>query len=243
MARANASMRVVSVILGAGRGIRMGGPINKVLLPINGKPLIVYAIEAFERCTAVNNIFLVAASGEEEQVAKLARYARCKKVRWVIAGGATRHASEQCALEVLRPHIQQGEVEVVLIHDGARPFVAVEKVEQLVRAARAHGGAILAAPLQPEEHIAEVNHEGMIVRSYEREEAWKAQTPQAFQASLLLKAYDQAALDQFTGTDTAASVERLGYRVAVVESTDANLKITTALDLLSAEKLLHSRRL
>jgi 2-C-methyl-D-erythritol 4-phosphate cytidylyltransferase len=229
--------RVVAVILGAGQGTRMGHSINKVFLPINGKAVIVYAIEAFEHCSLVDEIILVAAAGEEEQMAKLVYHAQCKKVSQIIEGGATRHASEQCALEVLRPHIDAGIVEIVLIHDGARPFISVEKVEQLIEKAREADGAILAAPLEEEERIAQVNSEKRVQRCFEGQQIWKAQTPQVFQASFLLKAYDQAHRDQFYGTDTAASVERMGGRVALVESDATNLKITTAEDLFLAERL------
>lgn len=235
--------KVVAVVLGAGQGTRMGHPINKVFLPINGKPIIIYAIEAFEHCAAVDEVVLVAAAGEEEQLAKLAQTAHCHKVRRVVHGGSTRHASEQCALEVLRPAIEAGEIEIVLIHDGARPFIAVEQIEQLVTKARELGGAILATPLQEEEQIVQVNETLTIHNSFEGNAVWRAQTPQAFQAALLLKAYDQAEHDQFFGTDTSASVERIGCSVAVVESETTNLKITTAHDLFHAEKLGRYRRL
>ncbi len=231
------SKRVVCVVLAAGQGTRVGGPINKVFLPINGKPVIMYAIEAFERSSVVDEILLVAAAGEEEQLARLARNARCHKVRQVIQGGAIRHASERCALEVLRPRINAGEVEFVLIHDGARPFVSVAKVEQLIDRAREMDGAILAAPLQAGERLVRVDSEQGIQGSFEGRLVWKAQTPQVFQAALLLAAYDQAERDQFYGTDTASSIERIGGHVAIVESDSSNLKITTAHDLLLAEKL------
>lgn len=233
----NFSKRVVAVVLGAGQGMRMGQAINKVFLPINGKPLIIYAIETFEHCPAVDEILLVAAAGEEDQLAKLARSAQCHKVRRVIQGGASRHASEQCALDALRPYIDAGEVDIILIHDGARPFISIEKVELLIKKARELGGAILATPLQEEEHIAQVDGEQYIRRDFEGEQVWRAQTPQAFQAALLLKAYDQAHHDSFAGTDTAASLERIGCPVSVVESDTTNIKITTAHDLLHAEKL------
>ena len=231
------SKRVVAVVLGAGQGTRIGHSINKVFLPINGKPIIVYAVEVFEHCSLVDEIILVAAAGEEEQMAKLVHNAQCKKARQIIRGGATRHESEQCALEVLRPRIDAGVVEIVLIHDGARPFISVEKVEQLINKARKVDGAILAAPLEEEERIAQVNSEQCIQRGFERQQVWKAQTPQVFRASFLLKAYDQAHCDQFEGTDTAASVERIGGRVAIVESDATNMKITTAEDLFLAERL------
>lgn len=234
--------KVVAVILGAGQGTRMGQPINKVFLSIHGKPIIVYAIEAFEQCPAIDEILLVAAVGEEEQLAKLVRAAHCHKVQQVIHGGATRHASEQCALEVLRPRIHTDEIGIVLIHDGARPFISTEQIAQLVLKARELGGAILATPLQEEELIVQVDGALVMQKSFEGEQVWRAQTPQAFRASILLNAYDQAEKDQFFGTDTSASVERLGYPVAVIQSEATNLKITTPHDLFLAEKLERYRR-
>lgn len=238
----SASKQVVAVILGAGQGSRMRQPINKIFLPIHGKPIIVYAIECFERCVLIDEILLVAAVGEEEQMAKIVRQTRCKKVQHIVQGGTSRHESEQRALNVLRPRIDTGSIEIVLIHDGARPFVPVHKVEELVRKAREVDGAILAVPLQEEERISQIQNGNQVQKSFEGPLIWKAQTPQAFQASLLLKAYDQAGHDTFFGTDTAASVERIGGRVALVESDSTNLKITTAEDLFLAERLSHHRR-
>jgi 2-C-methyl-D-erythritol 4-phosphate cytidylyltransferase len=233
----SSSKQIVCVILAAGQGTRMDSSINKVLLPINGKPVIIHAIETFEQCAAIDEILLVAASGEEEQLTKVARDAHCLKVSQVIHGGATRHASEQCAIEALRTRIISGEIELVLIHDAARPFVPISKVEQLIQKAREVGGAILAAPLQEEERIVQVNNQHTIQKSFMGRLVWKAQTPQAFLAPLLLAAYGQAEQDQFFGTDTASSVERIGGHVAIVESDSTNLKITTTHDLLLAEKL------
>ena len=242
LSRKEYSRRVTAVILGAGQGTRMGYHINKVFLPVLGKPIIVYAIETFEHCSSVDEVILVAAAGEEKQMAQIVHHASCKKVSHIVRGGATRHESEFCALELLRPSIDAGNIEIVLIHDGARPFISVEKVEQLIRKTRESDGAILAVPLEEEERIAQVDSTHLVQRSFERQQAWKAQTPQAFQASFLLRAYDQAQRDQFYGFDTAASVERFGGRVAIVQGDAVNLKITTAEDLLLAERLSSFRR-
>jgi 2-C-methyl-D-erythritol 4-phosphate cytidylyltransferase len=237
----SAARRVVAVVLAAGQGRRMGLPINKIFLPIHGKPVIIYTLEAFERCPAVDEVLLVAAAGETEQLAKLVQAAHCQKVQRVICGGATRHASEYCALEVLRPRIEAAEVELVLIHDGARPFILPEQIERLVVTARQQGGAILATPLQEEELIVEVDERQAVQRRFEGQRAWRAQTPQAFRASWLLAAYDRAREECFEGTDTAASLERSGYPVAIVEGDSTNLKITTAYDLFQAERLSRHR--
>jgi 2-C-methyl-D-erythritol 4-phosphate cytidylyltransferase len=232
-----ARQQVVAVILAAGQGRRLGLPINKVFAPLGGRPLIVHTLEAFERCPVVDEVWLVAAAGEEEQLARLAREAGCRKVCGVVRGGATRHASEQCALEVLRARIEEGEIAVVLIHDGARPFVLPEQIQAVVEQAQACGGAILALPLEEEELIVEVDAQRVVRRRFAGRLAWLAQTPQAFRARWLLTAYDQARQEGFEGTDTAASLERLGYPVAVVEGDRSNIKVTLPEDLLQAKRL------
>lgn len=235
--------KVVAVVLGAGQGTRMGAAVNKIFLELRQRPVILYALEIFERCPGIDEILLVSAAGEEQLLADLARQDGCLKVREVICGGPTRHASEECALAVLRHEIEAGLIEQVLIHDGARPFITVEKVEALIDRTREVGAAILAAPLTSREKIVQVDERRQIQRNFVGEQIWKAQTPQAFQASILLRAYDQAARDGFVGTDTASSVERIGGRVAIIPSDGYNLKLTTPHDLLVAEKLLEARQL
>jgi 2-C-methyl-D-erythritol 4-phosphate cytidylyltransferase len=160
----------------------------------------------------------------------------------VIPGGASRHQSERRALDALRGRIEAGEIEIVLLHDGARPFVTADEIARVVDAARRHGAAILAAPLAPDELLLEVAPDGTPQVIAAPEELMRAQTPQAFAARTLLAAYDRAHAAGFEGTDTAASVERLGQQVAAVPANranpNANLKITTPDDLLRAEALL-----
>lgn len=242
--KSDSSKHVVAIVLCAGQGTRVGHQLNKVLLPIEGEPIFLYAVKAFERCAEVDEILLVAAAGEQNQLSEVACSAHCHKVRHIIWGGLTRHASEQCALNFLRSRINSGEIDILLIHDGARPFISVEKVAQLIARAREIGGAILAVPVEEEEHIVQVDDAQYIRRSVTSNNiAWKAQTPQAFHAPLILQAYDQAEKDLFQGTDTASVLERAGYPVAIVRGDATNLKITTAHDLLHAERLMRYIRL
>jgi 2-C-methyl-D-erythritol 4-phosphate cytidylyltransferase len=239
----NSLRRAVAVVLCAGQGTRVGRQVNKILLPIEGEPLFLYSVKIFEQCAAVDEILLVAAAGEQGRLIELAYQARCHKVRNVICGGTTRHASEQCALNFLRSRVNAGEIDIILIHDGARPLIQVKKVEKLVSKAREVGGAILAVPLQEEEHIVQVDGAQRIQRSFEDASiAWKAQTPQAFHAPLLLQAYDRAEREQFQGTDTASVLERIGCTIAIVEDNSTNIKVTTAYDLFHAERLLRHYR-
>jgi len=236
----NALQRVVSVVLCAGQGKRVGHHLNKILLPIEGQPLFLYSVKVFERCPAVDEILLVGAAKEKEQLSKSVQQAQCRKVQHIIQGGNTRHASEYNALQFLRKRIENGEIEIVLIHDGARPLISVAQVNQIIEKARDVGGAILAVPLEEEERIVQVIGEQRNIQQgfSQGDQIWKAQTPQAFHASLLLQAYDQAAREQMQGTDTASVLEHFGYAVAVVEGNSTNLKVTTAYDLFHAERLI-----
>lgn len=235
--------RICAVVLSAGQGTRMGADRNKVFLTLAGRPILVRSVEACLAVPAVADVLLVAHPAEVEAVRQLLATFRIQRIRDVIPGGATRHASEYCALNALRPAIQTGEVDLVLIHDAARPLVRPADVARLIRAARQTGGALLAGKADPTEIVAQVTA-GEIVRAiYSPASVWHAQTPQAFDAQTLLRAYDDAAQAGFAGTDTAASFERLGLPVRVVAGSPDNIKITTPLDLARAEALLSASAL
>jgi 2-C-methyl-D-erythritol 4-phosphate cytidylyltransferase len=231
----------VAVILCAGQGTRMRADRNKVLLPLLGRPLIAHTLAAFERATSVAEMLLVA---HADEVAYFARevipVAGASKVSGVIAGGATRHQSEQCALEALRERITVGEIALVLIHDGARPLVTPAEIDQLAEVAREGAGAILVTPIAATDTLLETRPNGAVALVSAPEELARAQTPQAFDARLLLAAYDQARADGFEGTDTASSLERLGHPIRAVYGGDENIKVTTPDDLLRAEAILRA---
>ena len=130
---------------------------------------------------------------------------------------------------------------MVLVHDGVRPLVSPAQVRQVVTAARRYGGAILGIPCQ--DTLKRVNSRKEIVATVDRQELWQVQTPQAFRAALLWRAYQQAMEKGFYATDEAALVEALGDTVVVVPSSPLNLKITTPDDLKMAEAILSLRRM
>lgn len=233
--------RAVAVILCAGQGSRMRADRNKVFLPLAGRPLLVWTVEAFARAPAVDEIVLVAHSAEVEHVREVVAGYALPHVLDVIAGGATRHQSEARALEALRVRIASGAVGVVLIHDGARPLVTPEEIAAVAGAARTHGGAMLGTPAEAGETLARLAPNGAVDALLPAGDLWRAQTPQAFAARELLAAYDAAREAGFEGTDTAASYERMGHAVAMVPGSPANLKVTTPDDLLRAEALLAMR--
>jgi 2-C-methyl-D-erythritol 4-phosphate cytidylyltransferase len=229
----------LAVVLGAGQGTRMGAGGNKMLLSLRGMPILARTVQAFVDTSEVDEILLVAHPNEVTLCEDLimGRYG-LTKVRAVIAGGPTRHQSEDRALAWLRPRVEAGEVGVILIHDGARPLVTPGEIAKVVEAASATGGAMLAGSVTADEKLLELGEDGCVVRTLPSSELVRAQTPQGFQARLLLEAYDAARAAGFEGTDTAASVERMGWPIAVVWGSGRNLKITTPDDLIRAEALL-----
>lgn len=235
--------RAVAVLLCAGQGTRMGAAVNKVFLPLDGEPLLAHATRAFLATPTVDELLFVAHPDETSRVRReIADVYAPAKTRGVIAGGATRHQSEARALAALRADIESGRVDVVLTHDAARPFVDPQDIVALITAARSLHAALLAAPVREDEVIGRVEPDGALVSALDSRHLFRAQTPQAFDARLLLAAYDQAQVDGFEGTDTASSVERAGQAIHVISGAASNFKVTTPKDLVRAEAALQQAK-
>lgn len=224
-------MPAAAVVLAGGSGTRLGAEGNKVYLPLRGRPLLSWALDAFARAPSVHRLVLVARAADRPYALAAADAVGDRTVE-VVDGGSTRHGSEWAALRLLAPAIRAGDVDVVAIHDGARPVVPRQLVEDTVAAAREHGAAVPGVPLvgvaERAEGIRPVG--GTLVR---------VQTPQAFRADLLLDAYERAERDGFAGTDTAACVERYaGIPVHCIPGDPRNIKVTYRPDLALAEHLL-----
>lgn len=226
--------RTAAVILGAGSGARVGHTVNKVFLSLHGEPIIVKAARPFVSDPAIDRVVVVASARETEMCRRFCQQARLGHVD-VITGGATRHTSEEAALEFLSADIESGEIDIVLMHDAARPLFNGESIRELIDQAGKAGGAILALPVT--DHI--VDHHPTGPRTVaDAEKLWKAQTPQAFRAGPLLEAFRAARRDRFQGTDTSSTAERFGIPVSVVRGHPFNLKITYADDVVLAEAIL-----
>lgn len=220
------------VILAAGSGSRLGADRNKVLLPLAGIPLLAHSVRAAMAVPEVHRVVVVVRPGERDEVGEALQHHIGRHDIWLTDGGSERHHSEYAALRVLREDIETGEVDVVAIHDAARPLVTAEDFGQVVTAAREHGGAIPAVGPEPLHHA-----DG----SLPAEPLFAVQTPQAFSAAELLSAYDDAAAAGFVGTDTAACVaEFTDIKVRLLPGRPDNLKVTWATDLATAEALIGS---
>ncbi|MCW2774019.1 MAG: 4-diphosphocytidyl-2C-methyl-D-erythritol synthase [Nocardioides sp.] len=216
-------MPAAVVILAAGSGTRVGAGTNKVLLPLGDAPVLAWSVRDALALPDVRRVLVVVRPGEQDLVAAaLVPHLGDREVG-VVDGGATRHGSEWNALRALAPEIRSGEIDVVAIHDGARPLAGRELFARTIETAREHGGAI------PVVHLP-----GLVALDGRRlpAELDGVQTPQAFRAPELLAAYTRADADGFDGTDTAACLARYtDLAVAAVPSTPRNLKITFAEDL------------
>jgi 2-C-methyl-D-erythritol 4-phosphate cytidylyltransferase len=223
------------IVLAAGGGTRIGHSRSKVYLPLAGRPMLAWSLELLWKVPGVERLVL-ATRAEELGLAAgvLARELPGVPVE-LVSGGPSRHESEYRALERLAGDIRAGRVGAVLIHDAARPLASLAMTERVLEAALRRGAAV---PGVPAENVLGVDPAGR-VSAGGGERLVTIQTPQAFRARPLLDAHDAAARDGFTGTDTAACVERYGgIEVVVVPGDPANLKVTFPDDLLVAERLL-----
>ncbi len=217
------------VVVAAGSGSRAGSEVNKVLLPLAGRPVVAWSVATALGLPDVRRVVVVHRSDERAAMAEaLAPHLGDHEVL-LVPGGVTRHDSEWQALRVLGDDIDAGTIRVVAVHDAARPLADAELFERTLAAARERGGAIPVVPIH-----------GVVRRDGGPVAGGLAgvQTPQAFRAPDLLAAYRAAEHDGFTGTDTASCVERYAaVAVAAVPSGPGNLKITFPEDLEVAARL------
>ncbi len=216
----------VSVIVpAAGSGSRLGGSVKKQFLPLKGKPVIVHTLQRFEHCPDVDEIAIAVPEEAIVEMEKLVSHYRLHKVRLVVVGGKKRQDSVAYALSKL----VLNESDIVLVHDGVRPFIEPKRISHLIKACREYGAAVLA--VQPKDTIRRSNGGGFFDQTLDRSALWMVQTPQAFKAGILIKAFARAKKDKFYSTDEGALVERLGVRVKIIEGSFDNIKITTEEDL------------
>lgn len=214
----------------------MGAGRNKVYLPVAGRPVLSWSLSWASQVPEVGRVVLVIRPQDEEHAAEAVAAAGLELNVEVIHGGVTRHRSEQNALDHLSWPICAGSIDVVAIHDGARPLAGAALLQEVIQAAAAHGGAV---PTLPEESAWSVDPAGRLSPPEVGRQLHRVQTPQAFRSVPLLAAYAEALRDGIEGTDTSAALEgRPGLEVVSVPGRPENLKVTFADDLLRAEKLL-----
>ena len=221
---------MAAVVVAAGRGERLGAP-EKVLLPLAGRPMLAWSLLALERAGAIGSVIVVAGSHTREAIGRLIQDEGFAKVQAVVAGGQRRQDSVAAGLAALTMGI-----EIVVIHDAARPMAEPDLFDRCAQSAAANGAAITATPIADTLKRVDAN---VITGTVDRAALWAAQTPQAFRLEALLRAF--VANSGETVTDEARLCEVAGILVAVVPASMANLKVTHPEDIAVADALLRAR--
>ncbi|MDF9407515.1 2-C-methyl-D-erythritol 4-phosphate cytidylyltransferase [Pelotomaculum isophthalicicum JI] len=229
-------VKVAAVIPAAGRGARMGLPVKKQFLQLEGIPVIGHTLKVIADSPVVHDIVLVASPGEEAYCrnAIVERFG-IRKIAAIVPGGSERQESVYNGLLAL-----SADTDIVLIHDGARPLLRPEELPAIVDAGARYGAATLAVPVKDTVKLS--GEDEFVAGTLPRERLWLTQTPQAFRYQLIIEAHQRAMQGKYTGTDDAGLVEILGQPVKIVAGSYENLKITTPEDLLVASAIIKARR-
>lgn len=222
----------MAIIAAAGTGSRMKADMNKQYIPLLGKPMLVYTLEAFQQNEDIKSIILVAGKEELKYCKKnIVDGFGITKVDRLVEGGSTRQQSVYNALKNI-----PSECDIVLVHDGARPVIKQELISKCINEAELYGAVSAGVLIKETVKIVEKNN--YVEYTPNRENVWVTQTPQAFRRELLEMAHENAAKQKITATDDAFLVELLGYKVKMVEGYYENIKVTTPEDLVTAEAIL-----
>ncbi len=225
-------MKVTVLVPAAGSGTRMGKGVKKQFLLLAGRPVLAHTLQFFEQIKEVSEIIPIVPQDELEHCLEdCVDGQNLKKVKRVVPGGHQRQDSVFNGLKSVEPG-----TDVVMVHDGVRPFLTPELVDELLKALDVCDGAILAVPAK--DTLKEVTKDGVVKKTLDRKSCYQVQTPQAFRYHVLKNAFEKAYADGFYGTDEASLVERCGGKVKVVTGSYSNIKITTPEDMVMAEALL-----
>ena len=213
-----------AIITAAGLGRRFGEA--KQFKKLHGKPLYQYSIDTFIESRLFDEIILVIPNSYQEKVQKEIKRKYSSQVRLAI-GGPNRQDSVKNAIQNSKPNI-----DLVVIHDAARPFITTTLIEKCISACETSDGAIIA--MQPHDTV-KFSKDNIVEKTIDRSNIWMAQTPQAFYKRKILEAYSSSDFDDLIVTDESFLMEKLGYKIMIVPGTGKNFKITTFDDWESAE--------
>lgn len=222
-------MSNVAVILGAGSGTRMKSEKNKMLLDICGKTVIERSVETFLNLSDIDEIIVTV---REQDVDEFSKLLTDERISFVI-GGSTRQQSVKNAIETI------DDAELVIIHDGARPLVLEDDVDNTIKAAYEFGSAALAVPVKDTVKVVDKN--GFVISTPDRSTLFAVQTPQIFKFNLYKSALEKATADGREFTDDCQLLEYVEQKVKMVVGSYENIKITTPEDIAVAEGILSKR--
>jgi len=230
-------MHVTAIIVAAGEGKRIGGRVSKSFLSIAGRPLVLRTLDRFFATRSVEKVILVVADKELRQSQMLLQNDPNLSHRpWILqAGGASRQESVRRGLEKL-----DSDCEIVVIHDGARPFVSFALIDHCVDEAYRVGAVVIGVPAR--DTIKVVSEEHWVQTTLARNTLWEIQTPQVFRKEVITEAHNWGLCQAIEATDDAMLVEGIGKPVFLLEGERTNIKITMPEDIVLAEALLRDGR-
>ncbi|WP_110461797.1 2-C-methyl-D-erythritol 4-phosphate cytidylyltransferase [Ruminiclostridium sufflavum] len=222
------------IITAAGKGTRMNSDINKQYINISGIPVLARTIDVFQKCEAIDNIIVVV-NEENMEYCRLNIIERFhfSKVGSLVGGGAERQDSVYkglCAVDKC--------CKILLVHDGARPFVSNKDILACINGVKAYGACGIGVKLKDTVKIC--NKSGFVESTPDRSSLWSIQTPQAFSYEIIMDAHNKAIQSGYIGTDDMVLAERLGIPVKIIEGSYQNIKITTPEDLIAGEAIAYN---
>jgi len=228
-------MRTVAIIPAGGVGKRLGSSIAKQYLLLDGVPVLVRTLKIFQQAKVIDEIVLVVPEDDLISARKqLVNKYDLTKVTAIVAGGNERQDSVRNGLSTI-----VDKCDVVVIHDGVRPLLTEEMLNQVVAAAKSDGASSIGVKVK--DTVKQTTDDNLVAATLPRNNLWLTQTPQAFAFDVLQRAYDAAASDKFYGTDDASLVERIGVKVKMIAGSYENIKITTPDDLIIAEAFIKNK--
>ena len=230
--------RTTAIIVAAGEGRRVGGDVPKIYLPVCGRPMVLRTLDRFFSTQTVDEVILVIGVNEFSRCETMLRQDPTLGNRsWTLqTGGGTRQQSVKKGLE----KIDAG-TDIIVIHDGARPFVSSVLIDRCVEAVQNKGAVVVGVPVR--DTIKLVSDDRWVQMTPARSSLWEIQTPQAFRKELIVEAHERASREVVEATDDAMLVEAMGKPVFVLEGGRNNMKITTPEDVWLAETLMREGRI
>ena len=225
---------VTAIVAAAGMGKRMQRNIGKQFLTVGDKPILAHSLKKIEECRYVDYIVIVIKKSDINYIGKILNSYNLKKPFKLVYGGKERQDSIYAGLQEMPQR-----TEIVLTHDGVRPFVREKNIEKVIEAVDVTGASVLAIPVID---TIKVSLGGQFADyTPDRSKLYAVQTPQVFLKDVLLKAYKQAYQEEYYGTDDCSLVEKTGIKISLVKSDNFNIKITTPEDLTIAEAIIKSQ--
>jgi len=215
-------LKTTAIIVGAGRGTRMGNQ-DKAFLKLWGEPILSHVLSVFEKSKLIDEIILVLRKEKISQANNIIGERNFNKVKNIVPGGESRQDSVYNALAGIK------QTDFVVVHDVARPLATKQLLEKCILAAQKYGAAVPAIPII--DSIKKGDRNNFVDRTIERDNLWQVQTPQVFRYKIMKKAYEHAIENKVKATDDASLVEKIGQKVKIVPSYPANIKLTTQTDL------------